>query len=509
MGRSPCRGRPAFLAAIAGLLLAALVGAGPGRAAVFPAAATGDLWFQADHAGFQADDGRTFEEFYVRLPNNQVEFETVETDTGQFLEGRVFVHLTFRDADDHELGKAGERFDFRAMTPKEAGTSDRVQLFVLREALHPRTADVEIVVEDLNARKRGLVYLLTKQKKNGRLRATLLPPPPAGDLALSDLQFIWSGRRAVEGAPFYKNGWSIVPNPARAFGLYLDTLRVYYEVYDRTPGAGGPVVARLAIQDDRGQVVATGSDSLGSTAGGRGEVGAVAIHRLPAGTYDLTVRIEGADGSRSVSATRPFNVVWTEGAWARPEEDILAEARVLLTEEDYDRFKEMPLGDRESFLAAFWSSFDPSPRTARNELRDLFLARVDYANRNFTTTLEPGLRSDRGRIFIRYGAPDELIREVMPRPGNTLSDVLDGLDVPQDVVSDRRRQSRRQSDELSANFMDVDTRPYEIWTYSRQGEPLFPEREILTSNVGLTFIFVDDTGTGTYVLRYSTNYRRY
>ena len=509
-GRSPHRGRPLFFGLAAGLWLLAAGPAPPpaARAAGFPAAATGDLWFQADNAGFRDEAGRVVEEFYVRLPNNQVEFETVGTDSGQFLEGRVFVRLTFLDEDGNELGKAGKRFDFRVLNPKEAGTSDRVQLFLLREPLHPRAHDVEVVVEDLNARKRGLIYLLTKQKKSGHLRAGLVPLAPPTGFDLSDVQFVWSYRAAEEGAPFWKNGWSIVPNPARTFGLYQDTLKTYYEIYDQTPGPGGVYEARQEVRDDQGRVMAARTDTLAVAGGRGGHLAGLPIHTLPTGTYDLTVSVGQAGSDRRTSTTRAFNVVWTDGPWARTEEEVLAEARVLLIEEDFDRFKEMPIGDRESFLAAFWSSRDPSPRTARNELRELFLRRVDFAGRNFSTLLERGLSSDRGRIFIRYGQPDEIIREVMPRPGNSLSDVLDGMDAPQDLVADRTKRSRRDSDQ-SANFMDVDTRPYEIWSYSQQGEPLFPEREVMTSNVGLTFVFVDDSGTGHYVLRYSSNYRRY
>ena len=47
-----------------------------------------------------------------------------------------------------------------------------------------------------------------------------------------------------------------------------------------------------------------------------------------------------------------------------------------------------------------------------------------------------------------------------------------------------------------------DTRPFEIWIYTRQGRPLFPERELDTPQDGLQFIFVDETGTGSYRLRY-------
>jgi len=209
------------------------------------------------------------------------------------------------------------------------------------------------------------------------------------------------------------------------------------------------------------------------------------------------VREFGSD--RTASTVRSFSVVWSEGFWGLTEEEILDEAKVLLAEEDFERFREMQPGDREAYLAGFWTSHDPSPNSARNELREEFMSRVDFANRNYSTSFDRGLVSDRGRVYIRYGAPDEITREVLPQMGSSLSDVLSGTD------DDNPELSRL----TSGNSNALDTRPYEIWSYTRLGEPLFPEREKTMSTTGLTFIFVDEQGIGNYVLRYSSAFKRF
>jgi GWxTD domain-containing protein len=510
-GRSPRGGGPDLFRAgalVAALALGGGFAARPAAALTFPAAATGDLWFQADHAGFRDSTGVVTEEFYIRLPNNQIEFETVDTDSGQFLEGRVFVRLKFYDEEGREVGEATQRFEFRAGSQEEAETPDRVRLLLVRDALHPRTHEVEVVVEDLNARKRGLIYLITKKRKNGSLRARLLPPPAADRFGLSDLQFAWGLRRAAPGTPFHKRGWAVIPNPGRTYGLYQDSLRVYYELYDADAGRRmSPAVARYEIRDEEGALLAARVDTLrGHADPGRSVT--FPLENFPAGTFDLSVRVLSAAGD-TARAVRPFNVLWEAGSWARTEEDVLDEARAVLPEAEYDAFREMPFGERESHLAAFWASQDPSPNTAKNERRSVFLARVAFADRNYSTPLERGMTSDRGRVFIRYGQPDEVTREEMPRPGNTLSDVLGGVDFDDaDVVSDRTARSRRDG-LTSANFMDVDTRPYEIWRYNGQGDPLFLERERTTRNTGFVFVFVDDQGIGAYRLRWSNAGQRF
>jgi GWxTD domain-containing protein len=62
---------------------------------------------------------------------------------------------------------------------------------------------------------------------------------------------------------------------------------------------------------------------------------------------------------------------------------------------------------RESFIGQFWLRRDPTPGTAANEFREEHYRRIAYANERFTSKL-PGWRTDRGRIYITFGPPDEV-----------------------------------------------------------------------------------------------------
>ena len=52
-------------------------------------------------------------------------------------------------------------------------------------------------------------------------------------------------------------------------------------------------------------------------------------------------------------------------------------------------------------------------------------------------------------------------------------------------------------------------RPFEIWSYTQRGVPLFPDRETGTTVTGLKFVFVDETNVGHYVLQYSSDFIGY
>lgn len=481
------------------LVLLAVVAAAPVcRAATpFPAAATGDIWFQVDQAGFLGDGNQAVEEYYVRITNDQLEFES--GSEGDSLSGQVFISLRFRDADENDLGEAGRRFGFRVFGPEIAASSDYAQLLVFREPLDPRTRFVEVTVEDLNARKRGLLYMFTGKRKNGEAYAALTPPPFLGhEFGISDIQFAWEVRKE-EGGNFEKQGLNVIPNPSRSYGLLQPRLTAYYEVYDhRTPEpADHTYVVHHELVGPSGDVVTASPDTVTTSGGEWVKVTTFDLSKLATGKHILrAVVVHPATGDSAVSA-RAFSVLWKNQFWEMTEQDLLDEARVLFREDEYDRFRNMTAGDRAQYVDQFWADQDPTPISARNELREEFLRRVAYANRYFSDQ-KKGMLTDRGRIYIRFGEPDEVQREVLPTQRESQ---LGGQ------VRDLTEENISGS--MLTNKDVVDTRPYEIWDYTRQGEPLFPERERTTSVTGLRFVFIDETGTGHYVLRYSSDFIGY
>ncbi len=71
--------------------------------------------------------------------------------------------------------------------------------------------------------------------------------------------------------------------------------------------------------------------------------------------------------------------------------------------------------EREQFVQQFWARRDPTPGTERNEFKEEHYRRIAYANQHYTASI-PGWRTDRGRIYIQYGPPDEI--EAHPSGGS-------------------------------------------------------------------------------------------
>ncbi len=103
--------------------------------------------------------------------------------------------------------------------------------------------------------------------------------------------------------------------------------------------------------------------------------------------------------------------------------------------------------DRKHMWDAFWAKRDPTPEDGYNEYKEEFFRRLNFANEEFTV-IRPGWKTDRGRIYITLGPPDDVRRDPYYVGGQSI----------------------------------------EIWYYDR---------------LGRQYVFVDRTGFGDYELRWT------
>jgi GWxTD domain-containing protein len=262
--------------------------------------------------------------------------------------------------------------------------------------------------------------------------------PDYASLPLS-ISSLWVSDPSAAGAD------SVLLPPAgwvlrRRFGEPLGPLVVSGEAY-RHDGGSEPARLVWRVLGARGDEVQRGEMVLPS-----GERMPFRLHpelaSLWLGSYTMDVRVEvpGHEARRRFG----FQMDATAGAFAVDSQQSLELIELIATPEEIRELRRLPPVLRKEAWNRFWKRRDPTPDTPDNEFRDEFFARVRYAEEQFSV-LGPGWRSDRGRIYIQFGPPDQ----VESRP------------------------------------MNLDAPAYEVWTYTR------PERR---------FVFVDYDGFGRYEL---------
>src|ERR1700691_5510651 len=84
------------------------------------------------------------------------------------------------------------------------------------------------------------------------------------------------------------------------------------------------------------------------------------------------------------------------------------DVRWIITDQERSAFMQLSNDEeRDNFIEAFWQRRDPTPDTEENEFKEEHYRRIAYANEHYAAGI-PGWKSDRGRMYIVFGPPDEI-----------------------------------------------------------------------------------------------------
>lgn len=291
-------------------------------------------------------------------------------------------------------------------------------------------------------------------------------------LQISNLEFATQIERTEDVNKFYKNGFRVIPNPERLYGTALPMLYFYSEIYNFEDTTGEFTVDRIILDSSRKEVKRLPVKVHKKVGSSAVEVDGFSIASLPSGTYYLKVIVADADNGDSASAESKF-FIFRPGDFSRERvaaraesdqadseiliyndaqlSDAVEEIKYLLSDSEWRSIGALNKDGQKQFLIRFWRERDSNPETPVNEFRNIFISRKNYCNEKFGVLDKEGWKTDRGRVYILYGRPDD----------------------------------------IEYHTHDLDTRPYEIWHYdSLEG--------------GVIFVFVDRNGYGDYRLMHST-----
>jgi GWxTD domain-containing protein len=83
--------------------------------------------------------------------------------------------------------------------------------------------------------------------------------------------------------------------------------------------------------------------------------------------------------------------------------------------------------ERKDFIEKFWLRRDPTPGTPENEFKEEHYRRIAFANNHYASRTLFGWKTDRGRMYILFGPPEEIEFHTDGRPA---SGADPGIDYP-------------------------------------------------------------------------------
>jgi GWxTD domain-containing protein len=246
---------------------------------------------------------------------------------------------------------------------------------------------------------------------------------------------------------------AVIPNPSRRFGVRRDTVYFYYEGYGLAPDTSQYGLEVWVVRRGRGQTdtaVRSGLLIRDKRGGNVSSAFGLSVKGLERGVHTLMVAITDLTTHRSAGSERDFFVATAadtqekvaprlEGMGER-ERRYYREVQYLTTPKQHAFYEALSDSGKEAFLASFW---------AKHNLTE-FARRMEYVEQKYRRPRDPGVKTDRGRVYVKYGEPDAIEQKVI----------------------------------------ETDLRPREYWHYY---------------GTGYVFIFIDIRGDGNYRLAYTSS----
>jgi GWxTD domain-containing protein len=280
----------------------------------------------------------------------------------------------------------GDVWERRLVVPTyEASRSARAAVLEHRTfAVPPGRYALRVTVRDLNAE--------TESGAEQRIRVPDYARVPVG---FSDLEL---GVVDSSGAFF--------PLPTRIFGLEVRRLAARAALFDRRAGPWPRrYTFRYRIVDDLGAELVDGSTEATAARSSEPVVIRPASSELFLGRYVFGVEL--IEGKSRWRVERSFEVDESGPPRGREFERMLEPLSYIAEPGEIDRLRSLPPDQQPSGWEEFWRRRDPTPDNPHNEALVEFIRRVRYAEQHYQG-FGPGWRSDMGRIYIKFGPPDQV-----------------------------------------------------------------------------------------------------
>src|SRR3989440_12317989 len=292
-------------------------------------------------------------------------------------------------------------------------------------AAKPGTYAVELTVRDSASER------VARQRLS---LTTYAATPPVSDLLLATgMRASGAGAdTALSSSELRKGGVIIEAADRPLLTPQRAQLGYYLERYSQTPETAA--VSVRIVRGDTATVVKPPPQLVPFGVGGGITRGMVDLAGLPPGDYGFEVDVKGHDttvtrrapfrmgGMETVAITAPEAPPDFFAQLSEPQLDTLYGPLVyLITSDEMGIYSTLTIQGKRDFLRRFWAKRDPTPGTAVNERQVDFYSRIKEANRRYReggAAEIPGWRTDRGRIFIKYWPPDEVLQR--PQACNTL-----------------------------------------------------------------------------------------
>lgn len=349
--------------------------------------------FEVDFASFaDTAKGKSRLEVYYKLRN--VGFAFVKK--GNEYQADYDVEVSLEGENGREVASKRNSEDFTVPTYDQTQSLESYRLNAAHFSVNPGKYKIKIHLTDNNSKE-----------ISSATRKAEVPDFSRDGLAVSDLFLIGSFADSADLPLFKKEGRTAIPSVSRSFGDPDTTLDFYFEVY---PGRPDLQTCRLEYEITQRQHGPWLKDTttLPLAASKTPVFEELSIRNFPPGDYRLKVTLR--EGKKELAKREAdFKMTWNwEAALLHNFRDVVDLLRYFAREVDVRPLEKAPVEKKREEWDKFWKERDPTQASRENEAKDEFERRVRFTDAYFSHMGLPGWKSDMGKIYIRYGEPDQV-----------------------------------------------------------------------------------------------------
>ena len=278
----------------------------------------------------------------------------------------------------------------RVASFKEVNRTDESVIFQNYFRLAPGDYTVSFMVRDVSSNRSAM--------QEGSIS---VPRLAAGALSTPLLVYEAARRSTLDSLPRLLAS----PRSSAVFGQD-STISVYLEAYGQQP----TLPVSFVVQNDRGAVTLRDTAVLQRSGSLLSGAVAIPISRVGIGIANVTfTRSDATDTVRT-----PVFVSFGNDIPLLSYEELINQLRYYVSSERLRSLRETPLEQRGQAWATFLKSSDPSPATPEHEGLSAYFSRLQLAGLRFRDdgpSTRGGWLSDRARVFVVMGEPDQIYEQ--------------------------------------------------------------------------------------------------
>jgi len=386
----------------------------------------GSLRAYLSYASFYAPEHGPYIETYLSILGKSVQF--VKTENGKF-QGTVLVTMLFSQNDNIK------QFSKYELNTAEIDDTTHINfvLFDQQRILLPTGSfDFELIIADKNLD-------LPPFKAKDKLTVNYNP----SEIVISDIELIESYSKATETSEMAKSGYDFIPYQDTYYPQSINKIAFYAEVYNssKVMGDEAPFVIATSIQDLETGIPIENLFKIKRETSNQVNVifNEFDISALPSGNYNLTISVRDKENKEIASQntffqrsnpgvkfnTNTIQNVETENSFVSRlnNADTLREfikmcGPISTASEKLFMMSNLKTGETkilQQFFLSFWLQRSPAdPEGAWRK----YYSTVLGVQQEFGSTNKKGYETDRGRVYLQYGSPNQRIIE--PYTSSTL-----------------------------------------------------------------------------------------